>query len=393
MVLLLSEASNDSVHVLNEVERAVSKRKRIFMMRIQDVTPSKDLELHVSSAQWIEAWESGADTGMTTLSDGLREFFEEEGGDDDDGAQRRRRWRARLRALRRSAKRFGMAAGIVGAVLGAIVLWLAQASSVELEVHGPAAADVSLGGRLVAQVGSVPRRVSVPPGEHRLQIEAPGYWPYERTVTVERGATNRVEVALMPISTLRVAVTPPNATVSVDGRPIDAQGGVQLRDGNHVVDVAAPGYKPERRTVPVANGQRQVVTIALETTTPVQTAERTAPRPRADDRVGRLSVTVGPPDAALHAAVRIDGRSVGRETRLPAGVYGVEITAAGYEPYRDTVEVTANETARVSVTLGPLAAAEARTTGRGGFAENFAPEFGKELGRSLGRSIGGLPGR
>lgn len=56
MILLLSQSSNESVHVANEVERAVSKRKRLFPIRLQDVRPGPALELHVSSAQWIDIY-------------------------------------------------------------------------------------------------------------------------------------------------------------------------------------------------------------------------------------------------------------------------------------------------------------------------------------------------
>jgi hypothetical protein len=54
-VLVLSEHANLSVHVKNEIERAVSKGKTIIPIRIREVQPSKALELFISSAQWIDA--------------------------------------------------------------------------------------------------------------------------------------------------------------------------------------------------------------------------------------------------------------------------------------------------------------------------------------------------
>ncbi len=56
LVLLLSEAANQSVHVRNEVERAVSYGKAVFPIRIEEVLPSPALELSVSSVHWISAW-------------------------------------------------------------------------------------------------------------------------------------------------------------------------------------------------------------------------------------------------------------------------------------------------------------------------------------------------
>ena len=55
-VLVLSKASNDSAFVAREVERAVSKTKPIFAVRIADVQPAPSLELFISGTQWIDAF-------------------------------------------------------------------------------------------------------------------------------------------------------------------------------------------------------------------------------------------------------------------------------------------------------------------------------------------------
>lgn len=54
VILLLSEESNKSPHVLREIERAVSKNKRIFTYRIDNVKTSKALEYFISVNQWVE---------------------------------------------------------------------------------------------------------------------------------------------------------------------------------------------------------------------------------------------------------------------------------------------------------------------------------------------------
>jgi hypothetical protein len=56
LVLVLSEAANESVFVRREVERAVSKRKPIFPIRLEEIVPSPSLELFVSATHWIDAW-------------------------------------------------------------------------------------------------------------------------------------------------------------------------------------------------------------------------------------------------------------------------------------------------------------------------------------------------
>jgi predicted ATPase len=55
LVLVLSESSNDSIYVRNEVERAIAKRKVVIPFRIHNVTPSRSLEFFISNAQWIDA--------------------------------------------------------------------------------------------------------------------------------------------------------------------------------------------------------------------------------------------------------------------------------------------------------------------------------------------------
>jgi len=55
MVIILSSDSNSSNHVLNEVERAVHAKLHVIPFRVEDVQPSKDLELFLSSPHWLDA--------------------------------------------------------------------------------------------------------------------------------------------------------------------------------------------------------------------------------------------------------------------------------------------------------------------------------------------------
>ncbi|MCZ4304647.1 LCCL domain-containing protein [Zoogloeaceae bacterium G21618-S1] len=71
-VLLLSRDANDSGFVRREVERAVSKGKPIFPVRLENVTPSKALELFISSAHWIDAWDTPRDAHWQRLAAVIR---------------------------------------------------------------------------------------------------------------------------------------------------------------------------------------------------------------------------------------------------------------------------------------------------------------------------------
>ena len=68
VVLVLSEAANASVFVDREIERAFSKQKPIFPVRIEPVTPSPSLELFISGTHWLDAWEGDWDGHMARLA-------------------------------------------------------------------------------------------------------------------------------------------------------------------------------------------------------------------------------------------------------------------------------------------------------------------------------------
>lgn len=53
LLLLLSKASNDSPHVLREVERAVSKKIPIIVYRLEEVKLTKSMEYFLMTHQWI----------------------------------------------------------------------------------------------------------------------------------------------------------------------------------------------------------------------------------------------------------------------------------------------------------------------------------------------------
>ena len=72
MVLVLSEHANSSEFVKREVERAVAKGKPIFPVRVREVVPSKSLELFISSAEWVDAWQPPIEQYLGRLADSIR---------------------------------------------------------------------------------------------------------------------------------------------------------------------------------------------------------------------------------------------------------------------------------------------------------------------------------
>lgn len=71
-VLLVSSAANLSDNVLREVERAASKSKPIYPVRIEDVAPAGRLEYFISMHHWIDALDGLVSAQVERLVDAMR---------------------------------------------------------------------------------------------------------------------------------------------------------------------------------------------------------------------------------------------------------------------------------------------------------------------------------
>ena len=62
-VVLLSSGANRSVHMANEIDRAASYRKTIVPLRIENVMPSREIELHISARHCGDLFRRAATEG------------------------------------------------------------------------------------------------------------------------------------------------------------------------------------------------------------------------------------------------------------------------------------------------------------------------------------------
>ncbi|HTE00162.1 MAG TPA: toll/interleukin-1 receptor domain-containing protein [Mucilaginibacter sp.] len=67
MIVILSEYSNRSHHVRNEVERAFNHQVAILPFRIRDVIPEQSLEYFLSSYHWLDALDGQAESYFEDL--------------------------------------------------------------------------------------------------------------------------------------------------------------------------------------------------------------------------------------------------------------------------------------------------------------------------------------
>jgi formylglycine-generating enzyme required for sulfatase activity len=295
----------------------------------------------------------------------------------------------------------------VAALVLAALAFFAATTSVQV-VTSPEAAldDVEFAG--TAFDFGFRGRYLLPPGDYELQVEAEGYAPARRPVTVGRIAGQRIVVPLERLpGTVAFDTGGVAATLFVDGREIGALPGEhELPAGTRELAIAAPRHQEHRQRFEVTGGgERQQLQVALAplfapvTVTSVPagatvwaddvelgrtplTAELDAGRytiailhpefrrfespvtVRAGEPLAIGPVELGMPDGTLvvhsrpaGADVSIGGRYRGR-TPLTVGVapglqQEVIVSLAGYAPVTEDVSVASRAERRVSVELVP----------------------------------------
>jgi formylglycine-generating enzyme required for sulfatase activity len=85
LLLLLTDASNQSPHVIREVELAFTGRRPILPVRIGGAAPSPDLQYFLSRSQWLDVGASIDDAELATLASRLRLLIRRGWGPPVDG--------------------------------------------------------------------------------------------------------------------------------------------------------------------------------------------------------------------------------------------------------------------------------------------------------------------
>jgi hypothetical protein len=151
------------------------------------------------------------------------------------------------------------------------------------------------------------------------------------------------------IARLRIVAEPADASVVVDGRAVTPGAEVLVGPGRHLIEVAAEGFRAERREVVVASGDTQHVRVSLA---PLPRAPVTAlpPPPEAPARA-LLAVAGTPPDATVAIAGSV--RPASAPVEVPPGRYPLEVRAPGMRAWRGTITLAANVPRTLQVTLVP----------------------------------------
>jgi PEGA domain len=138
------------------------------------------------------------------------------------------------------------------------------------------------------------------------------------------------------VSTIRVVVNEPGASVFVDDEPAGTTPlteGLLVDLGDRRIRVNKPGFKEQVIVQHVAGASEATVTVALDR----------------ENREGRLTVS-----ADSSAAIRVDGTAVGIgqwEGPLAAGSHAIQVTAPGMVSYSQDVVLREGESRAMDVTL------------------------------------------
>lgn len=67
-ILVFSDSTNKSPHIMSEVQRAFNNNRVIIPFRIEDISPSTALEYYIGNAHWLDALTPPADHQIDTLA-------------------------------------------------------------------------------------------------------------------------------------------------------------------------------------------------------------------------------------------------------------------------------------------------------------------------------------
>lgn len=183
-------------------------------------------------------------------------------------------------------------------------------------------------------------------GLHVVEVRKPPSLPWKQTVQVKANETTKVRADLQStlhggVGVVRVLSDAPGARAYLDGTdmgpvPVDIK---DVKAGEHIIQVKAPGMQTGEKTITVAAGSSQIVKFDLNPDMPAD--------------YGTLKVVSMVPEAQVF----IDGAAAGKvpvEKKLAAGDHPVVVRLEGYKQFEQKVRVEAGQTVTVQANLKPV---------------------------------------
>ena len=222
-----------------------------------------------------------------------------------------------------------------------------QAKPAVLDVRTTSSNDSATGAQLFvdgAPVGTVPARVEVPAGKHRVEVKKAGFVDWADVADVAEGDQRQMVIDLKQAvkkGALLVTSDQPGADVFLDGVRKDSTPALisDIPEGQHSLEVKK-GEMSWKQIVTVVGDQQQKVMAQLAPAGPA---------------VGTLRVVCSIPGAEVWIDGEMKGTVNSTIQGVPVGEHIIEVRSKGYaaQPINVTVSAGAQSVARVDLTSQP----------------------------------------
>ena len=177
------------------------------------------------------------------------------------------------------------------------------------------------------------------PGSYELGILLSGHQSVQQIITVEEDSSNEFSFELeRNTALLALNVEPTDARARVNQQLVDVPGTVELSAGTHRLEISREGYEPISEILVIERGQQIERTITLQAQT------------------GGLQFRVNPSFA--NAEIRdSENREIERWAgirrfdQLQTGTYTLLVSAEGYQPYEEEIEILKDEVIQKTIRL------------------------------------------
>lgn len=188
--------------------------------------------------------------------------------------------------------------------------------------------------------GRTPLDVDLPPNRsYRVDLFKAGHEPVRRSIDIRPGVASPLAVNLEPVvGELRVAVSPADARLFVDGRDVgSADQTLVLSAVEHAIEVRLEGHVPYRAQVTPRPGFPQEIALELKT---IEQARLEAIKPEIVTADGQRMLLLRPTAFTMGASRREPGRranEVLREVDLTRPFYlsTIEVTNARFRAFAE----------------------------------------------------------
>lgn len=204
----------------------------------------------------------------------------------------------------------------------------------------PAGANVLLDG---VQVGVTDHNGDIGrfrfPGTYELNVQLSGHVSETRTITVSESGPNVTSITLIRnAGTLRLSVTPSDATVLLNRQPVDASQPIELAPGPVQIEVSKADHEPFSESIEILRGQTASRSISLEA------------------HVGGIQIMTTPLQStwsltSADGTVVASGTGLARKTGIRVGTYILVVKATGHQDYSESISIGRDQVLEKSVSL------------------------------------------